>query len=532
MQYDKLNAISKIAAVNAISALSKLLALPMTIDVKMIEIKKFHEVSAFFSSITQSVSIDVSLTEAFSGASLLILPNETARSICDILFHKEEGKTRRFTERDKSGLIEIGNIITGNFLSSFAIPLQMGPLKYKSPHFNSEKFPILLDKMFLNSANLHEKSFLSISFSFHHKVINGMVFFLFYEKEMRAIAHQMEKKPEKRWWQEKNRDYFKNYPPQLHNSDFTEYAPNPIIELNLDGIVTYLNLSAYALFTNIPNSTEHPLLKGLMAQIDLAINPMSELIILDRVVTFFSFTYEQKIFAYPQKNSIFIYMTDITLRAYAEKTIKELNKKLESLTKTLKKTNEKLVTKNAKLQQLAKELKSAYRTLQEKESKIEYLAYHDYLTGIANRLQFERLMNIFLARAKRYQKKIGLILLDLDRFKQVNDNMGHEIGDLLLKSVTKRFKSIIRESDTLVRLGGDEFAVLTDIIDTVEDVYFFEHKLIDILKAPFILNQYSITISASIGIAIYPDEGKTIVQLMRSADAALYRAKRLVEDSE
>lgn len=163
--------------------------------------------------------------------------------------------------------------------------------------------------------------------------------------------------------------------------------------------------------------------------------------------------------------------------------------------------------------------------IREQEAKIKFMAYHDYLTGVSNRVHFEELARASLARAIRYKKMMAIYIIDLDRFKNVNDTLGHEAGDLLLKEVTRRFLSVIREVDTLARLGGDEFAVIADTLASHQDSEILADKLLESLKQPFNLLGHKIHVSASIGIALYPDAGDTLSMLSRNADIALYKAK-------
>lgn len=167
------------------------------------------------------------------------------------------------------------------------------------------------------------------------------------------------------------------------------------------------------------------------------------------------------------------------------------------------------------------------KKVKKQESKIKHMAYHDYLTGIPNRLQFEQIASQALARAKRYQKKLAILMMDLDQFKIVNDTLGHGAGDLLLKQVVKRFEVILREDDTLARLGGDEFALVAEEINESEQASMVAQRLMQSLKEPFFLNHHETHITISIGIAIYPDAGEDISELMRNADLALYRAKEM-----
>ncbi|KTD26112.1 sensory box/GGDEF family protein [Legionella lansingensis] len=165
------------------------------------------------------------------------------------------------------------------------------------------------------------------------------------------------------------------------------------------------------------------------------------------------------------------------------------------------------------------------RKVKAKESEINYLAYHDFLTGIPNRAQFETHLKKVFARAQRYCRAFALLLIDLDRFKLINDNYGHETGDSLLKQVARRFQQCLRESDILARLGGDEFAVLADHIEHHEQIAVIAKKLIDALSVPLNINGHKIKTSPSIGIAIYRDSNTTISRMLSNADLALYKAK-------
>ena len=160
-------------------------------------------------------------------------------------------------------------------------------------------------------------------------------------------------------------------------------------------------------------------------------------------------------------------------------------------------------------------------------SKMTYLAEHDFLTGLPNRLLLNDRLNQVLTLAKRDKEYVALMFLDLDRFKNINDSLGHEIGDLLLKKVALELASCLRASDTISRQGGDEFMIL------LPEVY--EHfapaevaeKLLAITTQPFNISGNEIRISVSIGIAIYPDDGENLEALTKCADSAMYHAKAL-----
>ncbi|MBI4634089.1 MAG: sensor domain-containing diguanylate cyclase [Deltaproteobacteria bacterium] len=159
------------------------------------------------------------------------------------------------------------------------------------------------------------------------------------------------------------------------------------------------------------------------------------------------------------------------------------------------------------------------------EETIRRLAYHDVLTGLPNRLLFNDRLNMALAHAKRNGKQLALMMLDLDEFKEINDNMGHQTGDILLQKVGERLSGIVRESDTVARLGGDEFMLVIPNTTNPEDAVVIAGKIITALRPPFILDSHKIQITTSIGIAIFPNHGSDANTLMRHADIAMYSAK-------
>ncbi|HKC20689.1 MAG TPA: EAL domain-containing protein, partial [Candidatus Dormibacteraeota bacterium] len=157
---------------------------------------------------------------------------------------------------------------------------------------------------------------------------------------------------------------------------------------------------------------------------------------------------------------------------------------------------------------------------------LEYQALHDALTGLPNRSLFgDRLRQALLA-ARRNQKMFGVLLLDLDRFKDINDALGHDRGDSLLQEVTARLRGVLRATDTIARLGGDEFAVLTTDAKHPEDVVGTARKILASLEGPFAIGDQQVETGASIGIAIYPIHGDDPGTLLRRADVAMYVAKR------
>lgn len=161
----------------------------------------------------------------------------------------------------------------------------------------------------------------------------------------------------------------------------------------------------------------------------------------------------------------------------------------------------------------------------EAEQRIEFLAHYDSLTKLPNRALFADRLKRALVVAHRNEKKAALMFLDLDKFKDINDMLGHLAGDLLLQSVAERVKSCVRESDTICRQGGDEFMILLEDVNGTEDVEKVAHKIISVMSEPHRIGEHSLTITFSIGAALYPDDAGDDKTLILHADQAMYRAK-------
>ncbi|TPQ24751.1 EAL domain-containing protein [Methylomonas koyamae] len=159
------------------------------------------------------------------------------------------------------------------------------------------------------------------------------------------------------------------------------------------------------------------------------------------------------------------------------------------------------------------------------EQQLLYLANHDPLTGLLNREQFQSSLTQALATVQRHDKKLALMFLDLDRFKLINDTLGHRLGDLLLQAVSDRLRGAVRAQDILARLGGDEFIILLSDVVQIDDAARVAEKTIQLLAQPFALEGNDIVVTASIGISVYPDDGKDSHSLLMNADAAMYLAK-------
>lgn len=160
------------------------------------------------------------------------------------------------------------------------------------------------------------------------------------------------------------------------------------------------------------------------------------------------------------------------------------------------------------------------------QDALAHQAQHDFLTNLPNRMLFCDRFTQQLAIAKRHDARFAVIYLDLDKFKIVNDTLGHQVGDQLLVAVADRLTSLVREIDTISRFGGDEFAILVSEVNKLHDVTSLADKILFSLSETFFVDKFTVNVSASLGIALYPDHGADMEVLMNKADAAMYKAKR------
>jgi diguanylate cyclase (GGDEF)-like protein/PAS domain S-box-containing protein len=163
--------------------------------------------------------------------------------------------------------------------------------------------------------------------------------------------------------------------------------------------------------------------------------------------------------------------------------------------------------------------------LKESEARLDQLAHHDPLTGLPNRLLLNARAEHALARARRNEKQMAVLFLDLDRFKYINDTLGHPAGDLLLQQVAERLRKCVRDEDTISRLGGDEFTILLEELDDAGAASTVARKILGALSEKAVLFGREVFVTCSIGISLYPRDGEDIVTLFKNADSALYRAK-------
>ena len=164
--------------------------------------------------------------------------------------------------------------------------------------------------------------------------------------------------------------------------------------------------------------------------------------------------------------------------------------------------------------------------MRQTEVALQHLATHDALTDLPNRFLLVDRLNQLLSRAHRAKTNFAVLFMDIDRFKDVNDSHGHEVGDLLLRGVGQRLSKGVRASDTVARMGGDEFVILLEAAQTASEADTVALKVAESIAKPFTLDGRRLSTSVSIGVSFYPDNGEDAETLLRSADYAMYLAKR------
>lgn len=188
-------------------------------------------------------------------------------------------------------------------------------------------------------------------------------------------------------------------------------------------------------------------------------------------------------------------------------------------------TGDELETISKNVSQLAFTLQEREQSLLKSQKELETLSNTDPLTNLPNRRLFNALLEHAILTTARTHKKVAVIFLDLDQFKQVNDTLGHDIGDTLLQKVAFRIKEILRSSDLLARIGGDEFNILIEDVNDRKDLNPILEKIIDAFHLPFLFEEHEIRTTASIGISLFPDDGESILELIKNADLAMYHSK-------
>lgn len=218
------------------------------------------------------------------------------------------------------------------------------------------------------------------------------------------------------------------------------------------------------------------------------------------------------------RNAYRQFITTVKLQFDNASLIEELNKEVEQREALIRRRTGELVKSNI-------ELKRTEEQLRRNELSLHHLAHHDPLTSLPNRLLLVDRLNQSINKAERAEMGLALMFIDVDNFKEINDSLGHSVGDELLQAVALRLNKSIRKEDTAARLGGDEFTIILEELDDEKYVSSVAEKLIQIFKQPFKLTDREITITLSIGISLFPQHGIDTETLLRNADTAMYRTK-------
>jgi len=212
--------------------------------------------------------------------------------------------------------------------------------------------------------------------------------------------------------------------------------------------------------------------------------------------------------------------------------ISDLNDNIGDILETQNLSNQITVFNNDEIGKLGKnfnlminDLNGMHEQLVEQKEYAEYKALHDGLTLLPNRTSFSHRLDQVISRAKRTNEYFSVFFMDLDHFKQVNDSLGHNAGDKVLKIFAERIHHCIRMEDTVARMGGDEFTVILENLNSVQSPTIIANKILKVMEKPFNLNGQELYLTVSIGITIYPDDGSDTQTLIKNADAAMYKAK-------
>lgn len=218
----------------------------------------------------------------------------------------------------------------------------------------------------------------------------------------------------------------------------------------------------------------------------------------------------------PGKGSVWL-AEDITERKSTQEALIRARDDLEL--RVLERTAE-LATANARLEQEIQERRLA-------EERVRHLAHHDALTGLPNRRLLEDRLEQALVRARRQQLNVAVLFIDLDRFKAVNDTLGHRVGDMLLRAVATRLRELLREGDTVSRVGGDEFVLVLPDMSKTSAASETAQKLLDSLAQAYVIEEHTLHVTPSIGISLFPKDSMDVETLISRADSAMYHAKQM-----
>jgi diguanylate cyclase (GGDEF)-like protein len=228
----------------------------------------------------------------------------------------------------------------------------------------------------------------------------------------------------------------------------------------------------------------------------------------------------------PHGEGLTVTDVDIGPTLAATRAIEAQHKELLHANELLEARAVDLMASYASLERTTNDLREEITRNRALEAELVHLAHHDGLTGLPNRSYFERRFEEKLKQMKRAKRRAALCIIDLDHFKDINDSLGHDAGDMVLREVSSRLRTTIRKSDVIGRLGGDEFAVVLTNAQDTQDAAAAVKRMMEAVARPFAVKQQDVPISLSAGVAVFPDDGRTSGELMADADIAVYRAKR------
>ncbi len=260
--------------------------------------------------------------------------------------------------------------------------------------------------------------------------------------------------------------------------------------------------------TNISNDSIRKLVAGEQNYISLHYHRKKD-------GTVFPVEISRSTFMYKSKIMVCGIIRDITERKRMEEKLKMFNEFLER----------RVADRTLEIATANNELEIEIEVRKRAEEKIKYLAFYDHLTGLPNRVLFHDRITFALSHAHRNNEMLAVLFLDLDRFKVVNDTLGHSVGDKLLINIADRLKNCIRKDDTIARFGGDEFIILLPGIHHVEDINHVISKIHKSFQNPWVVSDNKFYITTSIGITLYPNDGNNVESLLKNSDIAMYRAK-------
>ncbi len=260
-------------------------------------------------------------------------------------------------------------------------------------------------------------------------------------------------------------------------ASFPELNPNPILEVNMSGAITYINPAAIEQFPDLQDlGAKHPIFVNLFDAVAKLQNGSQEVTVCE--IEFGGHIFEQFIHLIPGNDLVRSYIADITERRRSQEII-------------------------------------------------QYQASHDLLTGLPNRANFNDCLTTAMDQAQRTGEKLAVVFLDLDRFKLINDSLGHSSGDRLLQDVCKRLRHYLRQGDVIARWGGDEFTMMLRNVTSSEHTATISERILKAFEEPFQCSEHELYISTSVGISIYPQDGEDVETLIKNADTAMYRAKEI-----